>query len=283
MRMKGADKMKKETELKAKLYDAVERWYDSLDNLAKKLQDDISGEKPFEQSEGDRVGLTFVLDYMDDLKNEIKQLHENIETSKPTEKLKLNAMMWRKPETLEPLSYKVSEVIVLFDAEFRDVMKNSLEDRGYLSGRHGDDTCVLLLSENGDDGILVDTQGCNYPRYAAFIPKAKIIANEFMQRVTEEQDSDDGEKNKTKRKRGEEIKDEKSDEKQKVTDMLSAEDIAEQAEYAANAPKCCSEKERALNMLGMLGSNIADEDIYHDESDHDEITEKGHSLEMNMQ
>lgn len=272
----------KETELKAKLYDAVERWYDSLDNLAKKLQDDISGEKPFEQNEGDRTGLCFVLDYMDDLKKEIKQLHNNIKTIKPTEKLKLNAMMWRKPETLEPLSYKVSEVIVLSDAEFRDVMKNSLEDRGYLSGRHGDDTCVLLLSENGDDGILVDTQGCNYPRYAAFIPKAKIIANEFMQRVTEEQDSDDGEKNKTKRKRGEEIKDEKSDEKQKVTDMLSAEDIAEQAEYAANAPKCCSEKERALNMLGMLGSNIADEDIYHDESEHDEVAEKCHSPELNM-
>ena len=275
--------MKKETEIKAKLYDAVERWYDSLDNLAKKLQDDISGEKPFEQSEGDRTGLCFVLDYMDDLKKKIKQLRENIATIKPTEKLKLNAMMWRKPETLEPLSYKVSEVIVLSDAEFRDVMKNSLEDREYLSGRHGEDTCVLLLSENGDDGILVDTQGCNYPRYAAFVPKAKIIANEFIQRVTEEQGSDDGEKNKTKRKRGEEIKDEKSDEKQKVTDMLSAEDIAEQAEYAANAPKCCSEKERALNMLGMLGSNIADEDIYHDESDHDEVTEKCHSLEMNMQ
>lgn len=275
--------MKKETELKAKLYDAVERWYDSFDNLAKKLQDDISGEKPFEQNEGDRTGLCFVLDYMDDLKKEIKQLHNNIKTIKPTEKLKLNAMMWRKPETLEPLSYKVSEVIVLSDAEFRDVMKNSLEDREYLSGRHGEDTCVLLLSNGGDDGILVDTEGCNYPRYAAFIPKAKIIANEFIQRVTEEQDSDDGEKNKTKRKRGEEIKDEKSDEKQKVTDMLSAEDIAEQAEYAANAPKCCSEKERALNMLGMLGSNIADEDIYHDESGHDEVQEKCHSLDMSMQ
>lgn len=273
----------KETELKAKLYDAFERWYDSLDNLAKKLQDDISGEKPFEQNEGDRTGLCFVLDYMDDLKKEIKQLHNNIKTIKPTEKLKLNAMMWRKPETLEPLSYKVSEVIVLSDAEFRDVMKNSLEDREYLSGRHGEDTCVLLLSNGGDDGILVDTEGCNYPRYATFIPKAKIIANEFIQRITEEQNSDDDEESKTKRKRGEEIKGEKSDEKQKVTDMLSAEDIAEQAEYAANAPKCCSEKERALNMLGMLGSNIADEDIYHDESEHDEVAEKGHSLDMSMQ
>ena len=64
----------KETELKAKLYDAVERWYDSLDNLAKKLQDDISGEKQFKQSEGDRAGLCFVLDYMDDLKKEIKNV-----------------------------------------------------------------------------------------------------------------------------------------------------------------------------------------------------------------
>ena len=274
--------MKKETEIKAKLYDAVERWYDSLDNLAKKLQDDISGKKPFEQSEGDRVGLTFVLDYMDDLKEEIKQLRENIATIKPTEKLKLNAMLWRKPETLEPRSYKVSEVIVVSDSEFRDVMKNSLEDREYLSGRHGEDTCVLLLSNSGDDGILVDTQGCNYPRYATFIPKAKIIANEFIQRITEEQNSDDDEDKKTKRKRGEEIKDEGSDENQKVTDILTAEDLAEQAEYAANAPKCCSEKERALNMLGMLGSNIADEDIYHDEGEHDEVAEKCHSPEMNM-
>ena len=275
--------MKKETELKAKLYDAVERWYDSLDNLAKKLQDDISGEKQLKQNEGDRTGLCFVLDYMDDLKKEIKQLHNNIKTIKPTEKLKLNAMMWRKPETLEPLSYKVSEVIVVSNAEFRNIMKEPLKDREYLSGRHGEDTCVLLLSNSGDDGILVDTQGCNYPRYATFIPKAKIIANEFIQRVTEEHGSDDDEDKKTKRKRGEEIKDEGSDEKQKATDMLSAEDIAEQAEYAANAPKCCSEKERALNMLGMLGSNIADEDIYHDEDEHDEITGKGHSLEMNMQ
>lgn len=272
----------KETEIKANLYDAVERWYDLLDNLAKKLQDDISGEKPFEQNEGDRTGLCFVLDYMDDLKKEIKQLHNNIKTIKPTEKLKLNAMMWRKPETLEPLSYKVSEVIVLSDAEFRDVMKNSLEDREYLSGRHGEDTCVLLLSNSGDDGILVDTEGCNYPRYATFIPKAKIIANEFIQRITEEQNSDDDEESKTKRKRGEEIKDENSDEKQKTTDILTAEDIAEQAEYAANAPKCCSEKARALNMLGMLGSNIADEDIYHDDGEHDEVAEKCHSPELNM-
>lgn len=197
--------------------------------------------------------------------------------------MKINAILRCKETEYKPKQYEVSEVIVVSNAEFRNVMKEPLKDREYLSGRHGEYTCVLLLSETGDDGILVDTQGYDYPRYSAFIPKAKIIANEFIQRVTEEQDSDDDEKNREKRKRGEEIKDENSDEKQKATDILTAEDLAEQAEYAANAPKCCSEKERALNMLGMLGSNIADEDIYHDEDEHDEITEKGHSLEMNMQ
>lgn len=35
-------------------------------------------------------------------------------------------------------------------------------------------------------------------------------------------------------------------------------------------------------MLGMLGSNITDEDIYHDESEHDEVQEKKNSLELNM-
>lgn len=197
--------------------------------------------------------------------------------------MKINAILRCKETEYKPKQYEVSEVIVLSDAEFRDVMKEPLKDREYLSGRHGDDTCVLLLSENGDDGILIDTQGYDYPRYSAFISKAKIIANEFIQRFNEERGSDNDEDNKTKRKCGEEIKDEKSYEKQKATDILTAEDLAEQAEYAANAPKCCSEKERALNMPGMLGSNIADEDIYHDESEHDEVVEKCHSPELNMQ
>lgn len=197
--------------------------------------------------------------------------------------MKINAILRCKETEYKPKQYEVSEVIVVSDAELRNVMKEPLKDREYLSGRHGEYTCVLLLSDSGDDGILVDTQGYDYPRYSAFIPKAKVIANEFIQRFNKEQGSDNDGNDKMKRKCGEEIKDERSYEKQKATGILTAEDLAEQAEYASNAPKCCSEKERALNMLGMLGLNIADEDIYHDESEHDERTEKGHSPELNMQ
>lgn len=61
---------------------------------------------------------------------------------------------------------------------------------------------------------------------------------------------------------------EEQEERDKTTDIITAEDLAEQALYAATAPDCCSESERAKNMLGMLGANVSDETIYHDESEH---------------
>lgn len=51
-----------------------------------------------------------------------------------------------------------------------------------------------------------------------------------------------------------------------VTDMITTEDVVEQAVYMANAPDCCAD-EHAENMLGMLGANIVEPEIYHDEED----------------
>lgn len=53
-----------------------------------------------------------------------------------------------------------------------------------------------------------------------------------------------------------------------TVDMITAEDLVEQAVYAANAPKCCSPAEQAENMLGMLGANYMDDSVYHSEEDH---------------
>ncbi len=59
-----------------------------------------------------------------------------------------------------------------------------------------------------------------------------------------------------------------------TTDMITAEDIVEQAVYAANAPDCCAD-EQAENMLGMLGANIVDDEIYHDEDECHSLTMGG--------
>lgn len=57
-----------------------------------------------------------------------------------------------------------------------------------------------------------------------------------------------------------------------TTDMITAEDLVEQAVYAVNAPDCCSGEEQAENMLDMLGANFVDSSIYH--------TPEEHKLEM---
>ncbi len=58
---------------------------------------------------------------------------------------------------------------------------------------------------------------------------------------------------------------------QETTDMITAEDLTEQAMYAANAPDCCSGEQKAENMLGMLGAGIVEPEIYHTEEEHDEV------------
>jgi len=55
-----------------KLYKAVESYYNDLDNLAKRLQDDYAGDKEFEQTEEDRLALCGILDAFDEIKGEIK-------------------------------------------------------------------------------------------------------------------------------------------------------------------------------------------------------------------
>ena len=53
-----------------------------------------------------------------------------------------------------------------------------------------------------------------------------------------------------------------------TVDMITAEDLVEQAVYAANAPNCCSEEQQAENMLDMLGANVMDGSIYHHPEEH---------------
>ncbi len=55
---------------------------------------------------------------------------------------------------------------------------------------------------------------------------------------------------------------------EETNEMLLAEDAIQTTTYMANAPDCCSGAEKLDNMLGMLGADIMDEDVYHDEDEH---------------
>lgn len=48
-------------------YKIVQSYYEDLDSLAKRLQDDYNGEKSFEQEESDRLGICYILDHIDEM------------------------------------------------------------------------------------------------------------------------------------------------------------------------------------------------------------------------
>ncbi len=58
---------------------------------------------------------------------------------------------------------------------------------------------------------------------------------------------------------------------EQITDMITAEDLVEQAVYAAHAPDCCSGGQQANNMLDMLGANVIDGEIYHTPEEHPKL------------
>ena len=57
-----------------------------------------------------------------------------------------------------------------------------------------------------------------------------------------------------------------------TNEMLLAEDAAQTTAYIVGAPDCCSGAEQLDHMLGMLGADIMDEDVYHDEDEHPKMS-----------
>lgn len=53
-----------------------------------------------------------------------------------------------------------------------------------------------------------------------------------------------------------------------TNELLLAEDAVQTTAYLVNAPDCCSGGEQLGNVLGMLGADVMDDTIYHDESQH---------------
>ena len=57
-----------------------------------------------------------------------------------------------------------------------------------------------------------------------------------------------------------------------TNEILLSEDAVQTTAYLANAPDCCSGAEQFDNMLGMLGADVMDEDVYHSEDQHPEMS-----------
>jgi hypothetical protein len=95
----------------------------------------------------------------------------------------------------------INGIEIMNEKEFEEFSNNLLDDRTFITDRkeemyidsagqiHG----LLALNKDSGDGILIDSQGYDYPRYVAFMPNIKpyidkqisIVANQIIEEAAE--------------------------------------------------------------------------------------------------
>lgn len=65
---------------------------------------------------------------------------------------------------------------------------------------------------------------------------------------------------------------ERQEQENDTNEMILAEDAVQTTAYLANAPDCCSGDEQFGNVLGMLGADVMDDEIYHTEDQHPKLS-----------
>lgn len=105
------------------------------------------------------------------------------------EKLTINTSLLRKEPALEVVPCVVEKAVGVSHAEFENLRRNTLKDNDLIARNKGnmwfgtDDRyhCLLVYDKEQGDGLLVESEGYDYARYAQYIPQAKIIYEDFVQ------------------------------------------------------------------------------------------------------
>jgi len=95
--------------------------------------------------------------------------------------LQTRAIFSRKESSFDTSDCIVDKVIRLSGAEYDSFASDMLQDLDFIRdnkdlmrpGSDGQLHCLLVVGEGRRDGVLVDSSGCDYARYSAFIPNAE--------------------------------------------------------------------------------------------------------------
>ena len=94
--------------------------------------------------------------------------------------MQARAIFRRKEACFEPSECEIEKVIHLSDSDFARFQQTLLDNYDFLRENvdlmrveDGVTHCLLVVGETFEDGILVNSEGSDYARYAAYFPNAK--------------------------------------------------------------------------------------------------------------
>ena len=107
-----------------------------------------------------------------------------------SEKLIINANLLRKESEFRTKSCVVEKAIAVSNGEFEYLKRHLLRDNDLIADNtdlmycDSDDNyhCLLIYDEEQGDGLLIESEGADYARYAQYIPRAKELVEMHQNR-----------------------------------------------------------------------------------------------------
>ena len=102
---------------------------------------------------------------------------------------KLYANLIRKPDAsnFNAPPCEVEKWVPISNWKFHEIMENPMRDldvckayRDIMFCDNETNHCIMLLDDFGSDGILVESEGYDYPRYSCFVPNARTLYEDSL-------------------------------------------------------------------------------------------------------
>lgn len=106
----------------------------------------------------------------------------------------MQAIFERKPSNFMPHEFEIAKTIQLPAAQFQSLLVAPLRDYDFIKehadlmccDEHNVFHCLLLTGEGRNDGLLVESEGYGYCRYAAYVPEVSALCSPALQRLNDQ-------------------------------------------------------------------------------------------------
>lgn len=106
--------------------------------------------------------------------------------------MKIKANFLYKPSNFQMDDCQIEKLVELSQEDFCRLKTTPYEDQSFITenkrcmfSKDGVMHCLLALGQGSNDGVLIEAEGYNYPRYAAYIPGMRDIVNAKLERAAD--------------------------------------------------------------------------------------------------
>lgn len=107
--------------------------------------------------------------------------------------MKINAVLQYRPDNLLTDDCQIERIVELSKEEFSNLISNPEKDHAFIAENKdcmyredgGVMHCLLALTENSSDGVLIESDVFPYARFAAYVPGIRDVINAQMDRAVD--------------------------------------------------------------------------------------------------